>query len=632
MLTVRTRIIHQRHKTGVVQELFGNMACSVQLDLATSDKIPSYLSVHRLLRIHLSYNFYSPMFRLVVFLATASLFFSLVPPISAQFSNNNALIVNSDSNPQEQMRRAMLSQAGQSGLLALEGAVDPNEYLVGPGDIFNVMIGGVIPTELPITVSVSGTLLLPEVGLLQASGRSLAEVEQDAIALLESRFSNAPVSISLVQARSFFVHVTGTVARTGRYLVLPVSRVSDVIQQSFSTGVVTTRQTMEDVEVNVGMPERAFRPEINDVYQPAFRNVRVQHIDGTEELVDFTRYQTTGSTDHNPLLRDGDRINVPAFHVVHEGVRVSGDVAWPGLYDWRPDDTVLSVLDLATGGRPLDPTVRFRVMRWSGEQHRTVLDENLGSLQDGSIATHSLMAGDHITVYERETATASIEGWVTYPGEYRIEGGVTTLRQLVELAGGLKEGANPNAAILERTSVDKLVQVPDVPVPTVRPQPLSGNRAVQSFTEGFQRSFSGEIGNQVAVDIAGALTGSSDDIVLYDGDRLVFPRDEGTIYVSGHVPQPGYVTFVPGMTARHYVNRAGGLGPGAEDVYIFDGSSGAVRKGLNEPIRSGDTIFVDWLEQLTLSTRQARLQRFQVFVTSLSAATGVTATIIALLR
>lgn len=571
------------------------------------------------------------MFRLVAFLATALLLFSFVPTASAQLPNNNALIVNPDT-PQEQIRRAMMNHAGQSGILALEGAIDPNEYLVGPGDVFNVMIGGVIPTELPTTVSISGALSLPEVGIIQASGRSLAEVEQEAIALLESRFSNAPVSLSLIQARSFYVHVTGTVARTGRYLVLPVSRVSDVIQQALSSGVITTRQTIEDVEVNVAMPERAFRPEINAVYQPALRNIRVQHIDGTEDLVDFIRYQTTGSTDHNPTLRDGDRINVPAYHVVREGVRVSGDVAWPGLYDWRPDDTVLSVLDLATGGRPLDPTVRFRVMRWSGEQHHTVLDHNLDSLQKDSIATHSLMPGDHITVYERETATASIEGWVAYPGEYRIEGGVTTLRQLVELAGGLKEGANPNAAILERTSVDKLIQVPEVPLPTVRPQPLSGNRAVQSFTEGFQRSFSGEIGNQVAVDIAGALTGSSDDIMLYDGDRLVFPRDEGTISVTGHVPQPGYVTFVPGMTARYYVDRAGGLGPGAEDIYIYDGSSGPVRKGLNEPIRPGDTIFVDWLEQLTLSTRQARLQRIQVFVTSLSAATGVTATIIALLR
>ncbi len=570
------------------------------------------------------------MFRLVAFLATALLLLSFVPPTSAQFPNTQTLPIPDD--PQAELRNAMMARIAQSGLLALEGSIDPNEYIVGPGDVFNVMIGTVIPTELPVTVSVSGILLLPEVGSVQAGGKSLAEVEQEAIKLLESRYVNAPVSIALAQARSFYVHVTGTVLQTGRYLMLPRSRVSDVVQQALTSGVLTTKYTVEDVLVDHAVPEYDFLPEINDVYKPALRNIRIQHIDGTEDLVDLTRYQTTGNTDHNPVLQDGDRINVPAYHTVREGVRVSGDVAWPGLYDWRPDDTVLSVLDLATGGRPPDETVQFRVMRWSDEQYRTVLDHNLNRLREDSIATQQLMPGDHITVYERETATASIEGWVIYPGEYRIEGGVTTLNQLVELAGGLKEGANPNAAVLERTSIDKLVQASEAPLATPQSQPLSGNRAVQSFTEGFQRSFSGEIGSQVAVDIAGALLGSSDDIVLYDGDRLIFPRDEGTIYVTGHVPQPGYVTFVPGMTARHYVERAGGLGPGAEDVYIYDGSSGAVRRGLDEPIRSGDTIFVDWLEQLTLSTRQIQYQRIQVIVTSLSAATGVAATIIALLR
>lgn len=571
------------------------------------------------------------MFKLAVFCSAALLVLPAISVVSAHTHRSQVLRTLPDD-PQKEIQRAMVERIGQTGLLALEGPVDANEYIIGPGDVFNVVIGGIPPIEFPLTVSISGVLSLPEVGPLQTSGRSLAEVEREAIERLESRFSNAPVSISLTQARSFYVHVTGTVTRTGRYLMLPVSRVSDVIQQSLSSGIMTTRQTIKETEVNYAVPEHIFRPGINDVYKPALRNIRVQHTDGTVELVDFTRYQTTGSTDHNPILRDGDRINVPAYHVVREGVRVSGDVAWPGLYDWRPDDTVLSLLDLATGGGTLDSTVQFRVMRWSDEQYHTILDLNFSSLQEDSIAIQQLMPGDHITVYERKTATATIDGWVTYPGEYRIKGGVTTLTQLVELAGGLKKDANPNAAILERTSVDKLVQSPEPTLLALQRQPLSGNQAVQSFTEGFQKSFSGEIGSRVAVDIAGALSGSVKDIVLYDGDRLIFPRDEGTIHVTGHVPQPGYVTFVSGMTARYYIDRAGGLGPGAESVYVFDGSNGAIRKGLDEPVRSGDTIFVDWLEQLTLSSRQARFQRIQVIVTSLSAATGVAATVIALLR
>ena len=576
------------------------------------------------------------MFRLVAIIATALLLPSFVPPSSAQISNSE-VIGTAPDDPQAELRNAMIARVAQSGLLALEGSIDPNEYIVGPGDIFNLIIGSVIPTELPLTVSVSGVLPLPEVGPVQAGGRSLAEVEQEAIKLLESRYVNAPVSITLAQARSFYVHVTGTVAQTGRYLMLPRSRVSDVVQQALSSGILTTRHTTREVKIDYAMPERGFLPEINEMYKPALRNIRVQHIDGSENLVDLTRYQTTGNTDHNPILRDGDRINVPAYHVVREGVRVSGDVAWPGLYDWRPDDTILNVLDLATGGRPLDEMVQFRIVRWSDGDYLTVLDHSIKSLKEDSIATQPLMPSDHITVYEHKAATAKIEGWVTYPGEYRIEGGATTLTQLVELAGGLKQGANPNAAILERTSAEKLMDPPETLLATQETLPLSDSKsAVLAFNKGFQRSYSGSIGSHVAVDIAGALAGNSEDIVLYNGDRLVFPRDEGTILVTGHVPRPGYITFVPGMPAHHYLERAGGLGPEVQEVYIYDGSSSAVRQGLNEPVRPGDTIFVDWLDELalelTLSERQLRSQRTQLFISSLVGIASLSLTTIILLN
>ena len=570
------------------------------------------------------------MLRCAALGAVASLLLLFVPTVVGQVSNSE-VISSIPDDPQEELRKAMLARIGQTGLLALEGTIDPKEYLVGPGDVFNVMIGGITPIELPLTVSVSGVLPLPETGPLQAGGRSLKEVKQDAIELLSSRYANTPISISLAQARSFYVHVTGTVTRTGRYLMLPRSRVSDVIQQALASGVLTTRETNEAVKVDYTMPEHGFRPEINEIYKPALRNIRVQHVDGTQTLVDFTRYQTTGSTAHNPILRDGDRINVPAYHVVREGIHVSGDVAWPGLYDWRPDDTILSVLDLATGGRSLDETIQLRVMRWNGETYSTILDQSTKNLKVDSVITQPLMSGDHVTVYERKTAVASVEGWVTYPGEYRIEGGSTTLNQLIELAGGIRKGANLDAAVLERTSMDKLVDAPEMPLPTEETVTLGSNLATQ-FTKGFQRSFSGEIGSHVAINIAGATAGSSEDIVLYDGDRLIVPRDEGTILVTGHVPQPGYVTFVPGMTASYYVDRAGGLGPAAEDIYIYRGSSGSVRRGLSEPILPGDTIFIDWLEELTVRNRQIRFQRNQVIVSGISVATGLAATIIALFR
>lgn len=130
------------------------------------------------------------MSRIVAFLATALLFFSSAPPTSAQFSGNSALIANSDC-PQEQTWRTMINPAGQARILSVDVAVDSYEYHVGPGSVFSVTSGSVISTEL--SIAFSGAPWLPGVGLLQDGGRSQAEVEQEAIALRESRFPNAPV-------------------------------------------------------------------------------------------------------------------------------------------------------------------------------------------------------------------------------------------------------------------------------------------------------------------------------------------------------------------------------------------------------------------------------------------------------
>ena len=576
--------------------------------------------------------FHFPMYRFsFLFILLLLLIYSPSFSVSAQVFNNSNIFSSGDDQ-QSQIQKAVMTQIAQSGMLALEGAIDPDEYFVGPGDIFTLLIGGVTPVEIPITVSVSGSLILPEVGSVNASGRSLSEVIEEATQMMETRYSNAPVSLSLIQARSFYVHVTGSVLETGRYLMLPRSRVSDVIQQALTSALVTTRLTKEDIKVDFAIPESGIHLEMNDIYKHSLRNIKIQHSDGTEDLVDFIRYQTTGNTDFNPVLKDGDRVNVPAYHPVREGIRVSGGVAWPGVYDWRPDDTVVNVLNLANGGRDLDESIQFRLIRWTQGSSTTLLDHSIRDLQIDSIASFPLIPEDHITVYEPQSAVANILGWVTFPGEYVIDGGKTTVSQLVELAGGLKEGANLKGAVLERTSIDKLIAPPEIPGTALQQSPTTGNNVAIEFTQGFQRSFSGEIGTHVAVDIAGAIEGTSEDIILFDGDRLIFPRDEGTIYVAGYVPHPGFVNYIPGKTAQYYVERVGGKGPSAENIYVYGGSSGSVRRGANEIVRPGDAIFVGWLEDLTVRDRQIRFQRTQVIVSGISVATGLAATIIALFR
>ena len=204
--------------------------------------LPSFSYTHRYIGysvVSLFVKLSSPMRKLTI-CWVAALFLALTIPASAQIAPNRVSSVSTTpDDPQEEIRKAILTQFGQSGLLALEGAIDPTEYLIGPGDVFRLMIGGLSPLEIPLTVSASGVLPLPEAGALDVGGKTLAEVKSSAIELLESRYVNAPISLSLAQARSFYVHVTGSVITTGRFQMLPASRVSDVVLQALSSGVMS---------------------------------------------------------------------------------------------------------------------------------------------------------------------------------------------------------------------------------------------------------------------------------------------------------------------------------------------------------------------------------------------------------
>ena len=568
-----------------------------------------------------------------------ALVFLLVLPVfgqglDPQLSESRVLLMPLTPERLEQDSRLAEIQS-LAGYVALEGALDPNEYILGPGDLFAISVGGIVQANVTIPVSSSGVLTLPEAPQIQAAGRTLADVEREAVEALEARYANIPVSLILVQPRLFYVHISGAVPQPGRYMMLPVARVSDVLAQAHTDVLVAQIDRAADPEI-MAMPA-PYRPPLSETHQPALRNVQIVHKDGTLSIVDLTRYQTTGDTAYNPYLRDGDRITVPAYNAERDGVRVSGNVAWPGAYDLRADDTVQSLLEVAAGGVPLTSFTGVRLVRRQSDGSSAITEVDLTGILNGSVDPVALQAGDHVTVFDPDRGTAIVDGRVLYPGTYRIESGVTTVSELVAMAGGLRDDASVHRAVLERSSDMEVSDTEDLSAGPNnrdfgREYTDTGFRAYQQFDfflRGFMQPWSGQHGSRVTGDIAGAIAGTADDIVLYDGDRLTFPRDDGAIFVTGQVPQPSYVTYVPGQNAEYYVNQAGGLGPGAGNIYVFTGSAEQVRQGVNQVVRPGDAVFVDRIEQLVLYNQQAKNQRTSLIISSVTAITAIVTTLVA---
>ena len=91
----------------------------------------------------------------------------------------------------------------------------------------------------------------------------------------------------------------------------------------------------------------------------------------------------------------------------------------------------------------------------------------------------------------------------------------------------------------------------------------------------------------IHLDEALASPGGEEDIELRDGDRLIIPRMNRTVRISGDVLRPNTVSFKPSKSYKYYVAQAGGYGRRARksQTYIIyqNGTIAKASKGKIEP-------------------------------------------------
>ena len=532
-------------------------------------------------------------------------------------------LIGGDLNPLAQLSR--MSSAG--GAVPLEGALDPQEYVVGPGDLFSISVGGPRPVMATVPVSADGFLMLPNAGAIEVAGLTLDDARRRATQRLREQFRSVQLEVTLTQPRQFYVHVAGAVPVPGRYVATPVARVATVLYMAFA----------DTLRAPVG----------NTNYRPSMRNVKLIRNDGTEQAVDLLRYFSTGNPEHNPYLRDGDVISMPTYDPNYEAVYVSGAVAFPGTYDYRPDDTLRDLLVLSTGQSPPTGFRQARLTRTNDDGSVTSEIYDVASL-DGGVR---IRPRDQIHALAEETVrgTARISGWVNYPGTYSIIPGRTTLRDLVQLAGGIRDGALLRGAYLERATL---------PMPELenrrgnRFQANPGDfRVVRQDTAAIlkttrlasidflSRAYLAQelrLQSRVPLNLEEVMREGERSITLQDNDRVVVPRDENTVFVFGQVNRPGHVAVAAGSEAGRYIEASGGLSEMAGPAYVIEAGTGRFVDADRAAIESGDMIFVDRresradtaeLQRLLFEERRAAAERrsrtIQTIVQGVSAVAAI---------
>lgn len=198
---------------------------------------------------------------------------------------------------------------------ALENALDPEVYRVGPGDVFQFNVWGIMESQIPLVVDPEGKLAVPSVGEIEVSGKTLAEAKSLVLQKAASSYVNSRVSLSLAALKFFRVHVVGEVKFPGTYLVQSIDRVTELIAEA---GGLTSWSWPREIEI--------------------------RHEHGDTTIFDFYSFERQGELSEVPFVNSGDVIYVPSIDLQKAVVTLQSDMKSGGIYQISPGEDLMGFL------------------------------------------------------------------------------------------------------------------------------------------------------------------------------------------------------------------------------------------------------------------------------------------------
>ncbi len=315
---------------------------------------------------------------------------------------------------------------------ALEGAVDPGTYIVGPGDLFSFNVWGTMEIQFPVAVSPEGKLLVPTVGEVEVDGKRLDEVQDIVISKAAPIYENSNVSLTLEALRIFRVQVIGEVQYPATYFALAVDRLSEMIKEA---GGITDWAWMGGIEV--------------------------RHTDGTVERFDLDAFEQDGDLQETPFINGGDVIYVPPIKITENLVHVKSDMESSGWYQISPNEKLLKFLQrIRVLNRNSDLTQIIVIRKEDPGREGAEKKQFLTLLQiDGSIDQDFILEhGDEILL---PSQYVYVKGAVQKPGAYPFVLNLTA-KDYAGMAGGDFQSGHIKKIKVYHVSTGKTEKGPDI--------------------------------------------------------------------------------------------------------------------------------------------------------------------------
>lgn len=431
----------------------------------------------------------------------------------------------------------------------------PENYCLGPGDEVIIDIWGASENTIRQQISPEGNIQVSGIGPVHLNGMTIKEANS----YLQSEFAKiyagisgdqptSQIKLTLGDIRTIQINVMGEVAVPGTYRL---SAFSTVFHALYRAGGVN---------------------EIGSL-----RSIRVVRAGKTIADLDVYQLIMSGKMTDDIRLQEGDFILVKPYESL---VQIEGKVKRPMFYEMKSTETVATILEYAGGFTGDAYKKAIRLIRKSGREHQVFnvdeMDYSIFRLEDGDMITTD-------AVLDRFENKVEVRGAVYRPGLYQLNNEVSTVKELIKRAEGLRGDAFLNRALLDREREDLSHEV-------------------------------------IAIDLQGLLNGTFADVPLQKNDILYISsiidlKEEETVSIHGEVINPGEYRYSDNVTIEDLIIQAGGLRESAATtmvsitrrikdpkskefssdlgkVYTFDIKDGLVVGGENFDLQPYDEVYI----------------------------------------
>lgn len=373
------------------------------------------------------------------------------------------------------------------------------DYVIGPGDSFRIDVWGMVQGTWTVAVDRNGQVAIPTVGTLGVAGLTFDQLKGTLRRELGKYYAGFEMNVTMGQLRSIKVYVTGNAKKPGAYTV---SALSTLVNALLSCGGPSDTGTLRAIEVKRGGK--------------------------TVAIFDMYDFLMKGDKTKDVRLQPEDVIHIGRVGPL---AAVTGNVRMPAIYELKRETRVSELLEMAGGLTYTGFLGRVQVYRVSANEYRSIMEGDLLDLSTKPDKNFVLSDGDLVRVFSvvEKRNVMTISGPVAKPGQYGVEPGKTTVRDVILRAGGLLYYAADEGEITR-----------------VKPGPK------------------GPVTTRLLVDLRKAMAGDPVHNVAFELNDYLFVRSvpEWDLYkavtVAGQVKYPGTYTIRKGETLSSVIARAGG--------------------------------------------------------------------------